>query len=70
MNVHLLSHLSLFAHLYGPLWTHLAFPFEDAIGHTVERSHGKRDIVKQVYVTVNDKKDHSVQNVHSSYKQL
>ena len=30
----MLTHLPTYAKLFGPLWTHCAFPFEDAIGHT------------------------------------
>ena len=28
LNVHLLSHMANFVHLWGPLWTHSAFGFE------------------------------------------
>ena len=45
MNVHLLSHLPK---LYGPLWMHSAFSFEDGIGHLVKKAHGTHDIANQV----------------------
>ena len=38
INVHLLTHLRHYVKLFGPLWTHSAFAFEDAIGHLV-KSH-------------------------------
>lgn len=50
LNFHLLSHLPHYVQLYDPLWTHSAFPFEDAIGHTVDKSHGTRDIINQVII--------------------
>ena len=50
MNVHLLSHLSHYAKLFGPLWTHSAFAFEDAIGSLVKKAHGTHDIEKQVCI--------------------
>ena len=48
MNVHLLSHLPHYVKLFGPLWTHSAFVFEDCIGHLVQMSHGTHDIANQV----------------------
>ena len=49
INVHLLGHLSHYVKLFGPLWTHSAFAFEDAIGGLVKKSHGTHDIANQVY---------------------
>ena len=48
VNVHLLSHLPHYVKLFGPLWTHSAFGFEDCIGYLVKRSHGTHDIANQV----------------------
>ena len=48
VNVHLLGHLSHYVKLFGPLWTHSAFAFEDAIGGLVKKSHGTHDIANQV----------------------
>ena len=49
MNIHLLSHLTYYVRLFGPLWTHSAFSFEDCIGHLLQKSHGTHDIANQVY---------------------
>ena len=51
MNVHLLSHLPFYVKLYGPLWTHSAFVFEDGIGHLLKKAHGPHDIGTQVDTT-------------------
>ncbi|CAI8020857.1 hypothetical protein GBAR_LOCUS12434 [Geodia barretti] len=48
VNVHLLGHLSHYVKLFGPLWTHSAFAFEDAIGGLVKKSHGTHDIANQI----------------------
>jgi hypothetical protein len=40
VNVHLLGHLSHYVKLFGPLWTHSAFAFEDAIGGLVKSLMG------------------------------
>lgn len=48
MNVHLLSHLPHYIKLFGPLWTHSAFAFEDSIGYLVKRAHATHDIANQV----------------------
>lgn len=48
VNVHLLSHLPYYVYLYGPLWTHSAFSFEDGIGYLVRRCHATHDIAHQV----------------------
>lgn len=48
MNVHLLSHLPHFVRLFGPLWTHSAFTFEDCIGHLLQKSHSTHSIGNQV----------------------
>ena len=48
MNVHLVIHLPYFVQLYGPLWTHSAFTFEDSIGHLVKKAHGTKNIGVQV----------------------
>ena len=48
VNVHLQTHFTHFVRLFGPLWTHSSFPFEDCIGHLVRKSHGTHHIAKQV----------------------
>ena len=47
INIHLLCHLSHYVRLFGPLWTHSAFSFEDCIGHLVKKCHGTHDIANQ-----------------------
>ncbi len=49
MNMHLL--LQMYVKMYGPLWTHSAFPFEDGMGCLVRQAHGTRDIGHQVHWT-------------------
>ena len=44
----MLLHMGHYVRKLGPLWTHSAFPFEDAIGHLCEKSHGTHDIIHQV----------------------
>ena len=44
INVHLVSHLPHYVKLFGSLWTHSAFAFEDSIGHLVKKAHGTHDI--------------------------
>ena len=46
--MHLVSHLPHYVKLFGPLWTHSAFAFEDSIGHLVKKAHGTHDIANQV----------------------
>ena len=48
MNNHLLLHLKMYVQLYGPLWTHSAFPYEDNLGYLVRQAHGTKDIGHQV----------------------
>ena len=52
MNVHLLCHLTHYVKIFGPLWTHSAFAFEDCIGHLVQQCHGTHDIANQVYMRI------------------
>ena len=50
INIHLLSHLPHYVKLFGPLWTHSAFVFEDTIGYLVKKSHGTHDVANQVHI--------------------
>ena len=52
MNMHLLLHLTMYVKMYGPLWTHSAFPFEDGMGCLVRQAHGTRDIGHQVLIII------------------
>lgn len=47
-NAHLLCHLTKFVRLWGPLWTHSTFDFENKHGHLKHLFHGKHHIVKQL----------------------
>ena len=57
MNVHLLTHLAHYVRLYGPLWTHSAFPFEDFMGNLLSNSHGTHAIEKQVLLAIHSYSD-------------
>ena len=54
-NAHLLCHLIKFVRLWGPLWTHSAFDFENKHGHLKHLFHGKNHIVKQLLFYVDIK---------------
>ena len=47
-NCHLLSHLAKYVRLWGPLWTHSAFGFENKNGCLKHIFHGKTNIVDQL----------------------
>lgn len=47
-NCHLLSHLAKYVRLWGPLWTHSAFGFENKNGCLKHLFHGKTDIIHQL----------------------
>ncbi len=51
-NLHLLSHLSKYVRLWGPLWTHSAFGFESKNGQLKHLYHGKNNIVNQLLFNV------------------
>lgn len=48
INLHLLCHLTYYVRLFGPLWTHSAFPFEGFMGHLLQITHSTHGIAKQV----------------------
>ena len=52
-NVHLLSHLVKYVRLWGPLWTHSAFGFENKSGLLKHEFHGTNKIVKQLLFNIN-----------------
>ena len=52
-NVHLLSHLAKYVRLWGPLWTHSAFGFENKSGLLKREFHGTNKIVKQLLFNIN-----------------
>ena len=48
MNAHLLTHLTKYVRLWGPLWTHSAFGFESKHGHLKNMIHSRSDVVDQL----------------------
>jgi len=52
-NMHLLSHLVKYVKLWGPLWTHSAFCFENKNGLITKLFHGNSDITDQIIFNVN-----------------
>lgn len=62
-NCHLLSHLAKYVRLWGPLWTHSAFGFENKNGHLKHLFHGKSDIVHQLLF--NTDVSYTLQCVHN-----
>lgn len=52
-NVHLLTHLIKYVKLWGPLWTHSAFCFENKNGLIKNLFHGKTDITCQILFNIN-----------------
>ena len=48
MNVHMLSHLTLYVKAWGPLWTTSCFAFESMNGVLKGHFHGTRDMCIQV----------------------
>ena len=47
-NAHLLIHLPKFVRLWGPLWTHSAFGFENKNGRLKHLFHGNSDVIHQI----------------------
>ena len=48
INLHLLTHLSYYVELCGPLWTYSAFGYESFMGALLQLTHSTHDIGKQV----------------------
>ena len=48
-NVHLLSHLTKFVRLWGPLWTHSSFRYENKNGNI---KHNRSDVVTQLLFNI------------------
>ena len=46
INFHLLLHLTFYVRHFGPLWTHLAFPFESQMFNFLSSSHASHGIGK------------------------
>ena len=52
-NVHLLTHLTRYVKLWGPLWTHSAFCYENKNGLISNLFHGTNNITKQMLYNIN-----------------
>ena len=61
-NVHSLIHLVKFVKLWGPLWTHSTFSFENANGVLKRQIHGTRNILLQTVFMMKLKQFFSLQN--------
>ena len=51
-NAHLLSHLVKYVRLWGPLWTHSSFGYENKNGHIKNFIHNKSDVVMQLLFNI------------------
>ena len=51
-NANLLSHLAKYVRLWGLLWTHSAFGFENKNGQLKHLFHGKSEIVHQLLFNI------------------
>lgn len=51
-NIHLLTHLCKYVRLWGPLWTHSLFAYENKNGQVKRLFHGKDMIFKQLLFNV------------------
>ena len=51
-NAHLLLHMAKYVRLWGPLWTHSSFGFENKNGQLKHLFHGKSQIVDQLIFNV------------------
>ena len=51
-NAHLLFHLTKYVRLWGPLWTHSPFGFENKNGHLKRFIHRRGNIVPQLLFNV------------------
>ena len=51
-NAHLLLHMAKYVRLWGPLWTHSSFGFENKNGQLKYLFHGKSQIVNQLIFSV------------------
>ena len=67
-NAHLLLHLPKYVHLWGPLWTHSAFGFENKNGHLKRFFHGRGNIVPQLMFNMDVA--YTLQLVHHNLAQI
>ena len=52
MNAHLLSHLSMYARLWGPLWSQSSFGFESKNGILRNLIHGRNEVTNQLLFNI------------------
>ena len=52
LNSHLLTHLTKYVRLWGPLWSHSAFGFESMNGHITSMIHSKHRIADQFVFSI------------------
>ena len=52
MNSHLLSHLGIYARLWGPLWSQSAFGFDSKNFILKPLLHGKKVVISQLLFNV------------------
>ena len=52
INVHLLRHIVRYVRLYGPLWTHSCFWFEELNGKLLKMFHGTQHVALQVKILI------------------
>lgn len=52
LNAHLLTHLSTFVRLWGPLWMYSLFPFENMNGYLVSMIHSKYKVAEQLSFSI------------------
>lgn len=48
LNAHLLTNLTMYVQLWGPLWTHSLFGFENYNGHITSMIHSKHKVAEQL----------------------
>lgn len=60
MNIHSIIHLVPFVRLWGPVWTHSAFGYENMNGTLLAQLHGTRDILQHVVFRVRLKQQMSL----------
>ena len=66
-NAHLLLHLTKYVRLWGPLWTHSAFGFENKNGHLKRFIHSRGNVVSQLMFNVDV--SYTLQLVHHKLAQ-
>ena len=51
-NLHSISHITYFVEVWGPLWTHSLFGYENMNGHIRKLFHGTRQVLDQLIFSV------------------